>query len=121
MKRCPFCNREFKDSLIHCVIDGHKLEPAISPPKESQKTDDARPLSDILNTEAPIKVERAARIAISLCDALEDLHRAGRIIGDLRPQQIFIDDRGQSPCKNHTRGNICKAEDGTVVSRLFVA
>ncbi len=73
---------------------GASLNQPFSPPKESQKTDDARPLSDILKTEAPIKVERAARIAISLCDALEDLHRAGRIIGDLRPQHIFIDDRG---------------------------
>ncbi|HKS43423.1 MAG TPA: protein kinase, partial [Blastocatellia bacterium] len=86
MKRCPFCNREFKDSLIHCVIDGHKLE-----------SDDARPLSDILNTEAPIEIERAARIAIALCDVLEDLHRAGRIIGGLRPQQILIDDGSRSP------------------------
>ncbi|HST20599.1 MAG TPA: protein kinase, partial [Blastocatellia bacterium] len=86
MKRCPFCTREFKDSLIHCVIDGHKLE-----------SDDARPLSDILNTEAPIEIERAARIAIALCDVLEDLHRAGRIIGDLRPQQILIDDGSRSP------------------------
>ncbi|MGA9768233.1 MAG: serine/threonine-protein kinase [Blastocatellia bacterium] len=92
MKRCPFCKREFKDSLIHCVIDGHKLEPALS-----QQTDPARPLSDILNTEAPVAVERAISIALSLCDSLEDLHRAGRIIGDLHPQQIFVDDHGQSP------------------------
>lgn len=93
MKRCPFCNREFKDSLIYCVVDGHELEAGIS----QQEADDAQSLSDLLNTEAPMDVERAARIAISICDSLEDLHRAGRTMGDLRPQQIFIADSDQSP------------------------
>lgn len=97
MKRCPFCNREFKDSLIHCVIDGHKLEPVVSEPEAYQKTDDARPLSDILSTETPMETERAVRMAISLCAALEELHEAGRIIGDLRPQQLILDEGLQPP------------------------
>ncbi|HXG65611.1 MAG TPA: serine/threonine-protein kinase, partial [Blastocatellia bacterium] len=81
MKRCPACQKEFADKVMHCVYDGSKLQPVPAP---------AGTLSYLISSAAPLPVKSALRIAISLCDALEAIHRAGRVVGALRPRNIFV-------------------------------
>ena len=54
MKRCPVCNRESEDAAAFCNYDGHAFEDAVSEP-------DAAPLSDLISSEAPFEIARAAQ------------------------------------------------------------
>ena len=50
-----------------------------------------RLLRDILNEQGKLTADRAVRIALSICDALEHLHRGGVIHRDLKPENIMVD------------------------------
>ena len=50
-----------------------------------------RLLRDILNEQGKLPTDRAIRIAVSICDALEHIHRGGVIHRDLKPENIMID------------------------------
>ncbi|HET9532000.1 MAG TPA: protein kinase [Blastocatellia bacterium] len=89
MKRCPVCNRECEDAAAFCNYDGHAFGGAVPEP-------DAASLSDLISTQAPFEITRAARLAILICDSTEEMHREGRVIGYLRPQDILVYDEQQS-------------------------
>jgi len=50
-----------------------------------------RLLRDILNEQGKLPEDRAVHIALSICDALEHIHRRGVIHLDLKPENIMVD------------------------------
>jgi serine/threonine-protein kinase len=50
-----------------------------------------RLLRDILNEQGKLPAERAVRIALSICDALEYMHRDEVVHRDLKPENIMVD------------------------------
>lgn len=51
-------------------------------------------LSDVLAREGRFSPERAVRIAIEICDVLEEAHQLGIIHRDLKPSNIMLNERG---------------------------
>jgi len=51
---------------------------------------EGRPLREILDQEKRLAPERAIRIAINICNALEYVHGRGFIHGDLRPENVLV-------------------------------
>jgi serine/threonine-protein kinase len=56
---------------------------------------DGRLLRDILNDEGALAPDRAVRIAIAICDALEYIHDNGIVHRDLKPENIMVDSHDQ--------------------------
>ena len=52
---------------------------------------DGRLLRQILNEERKLPVERAVRIALRVCEALEYIHAQGVVHRDLKPENIMVD------------------------------
>src|SRR5215471_1520930 len=52
---------------------------------------DGRLLRQIIGEEGKLPVERAVRIALRICDALEYIHDHGVVHRDLKPENIMID------------------------------
>ncbi len=50
-----------------------------------------RLLRYVLREQAPFSPERAARITIAVCDALDYIHRNGVVHRDLKPENIMLD------------------------------
>jgi serine/threonine protein kinase len=51
-----------------------------------------RLLRQVLREQGPLSIERAVRIAIGICDALDYIHRNGIVHRDLKPENIMVDD-----------------------------
>jgi len=51
---------------------------------------DGKTLSEILKQEGHLAVDRAVRIAILICDALEYIHVQGFVHGGIRPENVMI-------------------------------
>jgi eukaryotic-like serine/threonine-protein kinase len=52
---------------------------------------DGRSLRHILTEQKKLPVERAVRIAIGICNALEYIHRNGVVHRDLKPENVMVD------------------------------
>jgi len=52
---------------------------------------DGRLLRSILNEEKKLSVERAVRIALGICDALDYMHKRGIVHRDLKPENVMVD------------------------------
>src|SRR5579872_2070280 len=53
---------------------------------------DGRLLRSILNEEKRLPIERAVRITLKICDALDYMHKRGIVHRDLKPENIMVDD-----------------------------
>jgi serine/threonine-protein kinase len=56
---------------------------------------DGRPLSRLLQEQAPLDYRRAASLVFQACDALEDAHDRGICHRDIKPDNLFITHRGR--------------------------
>jgi len=52
---------------------------------------DGRLLRTIMNEEKPLPVERAVRITVGICEALEYIHSEGVVHRDLKPENVMVD------------------------------
>jgi serine/threonine-protein kinase len=52
---------------------------------------EGKPLRQILNEEKRLPVDRATKLTIHICDALEYVHGHGVILRDLSPESIMVD------------------------------
>ena len=55
-----------------------------------------RLLRDILNEQGALPPDRAVRIALSICDALEHIHRRGVVHRDVKPENIMVDEEDRA-------------------------
>lgn len=53
---------------------------------------EGRLLRSILNEEQKLPIERAEKIAIGICDALDYMHKRGIVHRDLKPENIMVDE-----------------------------
>jgi serine/threonine-protein kinase len=51
---------------------------------------DGRLLRDILNEERKLPIDRAVALTMSICDALDNLHKHGVVHRDLKPENIMV-------------------------------
>ncbi|PIE19403.1 MAG: hypothetical protein CSA66_02390 [Proteobacteria bacterium] len=56
-----------------------------------------RPLSDILDDDGAMPVERAVHIIAQVCDSLSEAHVNGIYHRDLKPENIFIEQKAGNP------------------------
>jgi eukaryotic-like serine/threonine-protein kinase len=56
---------------------------------------DGRLLRTILNEEKKLPVERAVKITLGICDALDYMHKRGIIHRDLKPENVMVGDEDQ--------------------------
>ena len=52
---------------------------------------DGRLLRTIMNEEKPLPLERAVKMAIGICEALEYIHSQGVVHRDLKPENVMVD------------------------------
>ena len=52
---------------------------------------DGRLLRTILNAERKLPIERAVKIALGICDALDTMHKRGIVHRDLKPENVMVD------------------------------
>jgi len=56
---------------------------------------DGRLLRAILNEEGALPVERAEKITLLICDALDYMHKRGIVHRDLKPENVMVNDRDE--------------------------
>jgi len=56
---------------------------------------EGRLLRTILNEEKKLPIERAVKITLGICDALDYMHKRGIVHRDLKPENIMVDDSDQ--------------------------
>jgi serine/threonine-protein kinase len=56
---------------------------------------DGRLLRTILNEEKKLPTDRAVKIILGICDALDYMHKRGIIHRDLKPENVMVDDQDQ--------------------------
>jgi serine/threonine protein kinase len=78
-------------TLDHPGIVRATREPGHSRPYMVMEWLEGRLLRDILHEQGKLPAERAVGIALSICNALEYIHRDGIIHRDLKPENIMVD------------------------------
>jgi len=53
---------------------------------------DGRLLRSIMNQQHPLPVNRAVKLTLAVCDALDTMHKHGVVHRDLKPENIMVDD-----------------------------
>ncbi len=53
---------------------------------------DGRLLRAVLNEEGTLPIERAVRITLGICDALDYMHKHGIVHRDLKPENVMVDE-----------------------------
>jgi serine/threonine protein kinase len=56
---------------------------------------DGRLLRSVLNEEGALPVERAVKIILGICDALDYMHKHGIVHRDLKPENVMVDEHDQ--------------------------
>lgn len=56
---------------------------------------EGRLLRAVMNEQRPMPVDRATRITLDLCDALDAMHKRGIIHRDLKPENVMIGSSGE--------------------------
>ena len=56
---------------------------------------DGRLLRTILNEEGALPIERAEKIILGICDALDYMHKRGIVHRDLKPENVMVNDRDE--------------------------
>ena len=56
---------------------------------------DGRLLRSILNEDKKLPVERAVRLALGICDALDYMHKRGIVHRDLKPENLMVGEDDQ--------------------------
>src|SRR5579863_1409943 len=56
---------------------------------------DGRLLRAILNEEGALPIERAEKIILGICDALDYMHKRGIVHRDLKPENVMVNDRDE--------------------------
>ncbi|MBV8729870.1 MAG: serine/threonine protein kinase [Acidobacteriia bacterium] len=54
---------------------------------------EGRLLREVMSKEGPLPPQRAVRIAVEICEALEHIHSHGVVHRDLKPENIIVDSR----------------------------
>ena len=54
---------------------------------------DGRLLRSILNQEQRLPIERAVKLTLAICDALDYMHKHGVVHRDLKPENIMVDEQ----------------------------
>src|SRR6201982_3049900 len=52
---------------------------------------DGRLLRKVMNEERPLGIERATRLTLAICDALDAMHKMGIVHRDLKPENVMVD------------------------------
>ena len=66
---------------------------------------EAPTLRDLLQRRGRLPIYLAVRIAAQIADALEYLHSQGIVHGDVRPENVYLDDRGRARLADADGGN----------------
>jgi eukaryotic-like serine/threonine-protein kinase len=56
---------------------------------------DGRLLRSILNEEKKLSIDRALKITLGICDALDYMHKHGIVHRDLKPENVMVDEQDQ--------------------------
>jgi serine/threonine-protein kinase len=51
---------------------------------------DGRLLRAVMNEERPLGIERATRLTLAICDALDAMHKLGIVHRDLKPENVMV-------------------------------
>jgi serine/threonine-protein kinase len=54
---------------------------------------DGRLLRSILNQDGKLPIDRAIKLALAICDALDYMHKHGVVHRDLKPENIMVDEQ----------------------------
>src|SRR5579884_401396 len=91
-----FYDRFHREQDIGTKLDHPGVMKVLENPDRSQvymamEWVDGRLLRDILREEKKLPPDRAVRIALGICDALEYIHKNGVVHRDLKPENIMVD------------------------------
>jgi serine/threonine protein kinase len=89
-------DRFHREEEIGCVLDHPAVMRVMADDGRSQlymvmEWVEGRLLRQILNEQKKLSPERAVRIALGICDALEYIHSRGVVHRDLKPENIMVD------------------------------
>jgi eukaryotic-like serine/threonine-protein kinase len=92
-----FYNRFRRERDICETLDHPAVVKGFADPKRSQvyiamELAPGKLLREILHEQGKLPAERAVRITVALCEALEYIHDQGVVHRDLKPENILVDD-----------------------------